>query len=94
LNDNKKKSKENLINASTDDQKSKTLDNDENSRNGKIDEDSKVEDVNNGNIEKSDSDMSSNKGDDDEDKTILSDDDMEEKKIHLKKLFLICNLEN
>lgn len=80
LNDNKKKSKENIINASTAEQSSKTLDNDENATNGIIDEDSKVEDVNNGNIEKSDSDESSKKGDDDEDKTILSDDDLEDEK--------------
>ena len=80
LNDNKKKSKENIINASTDEQKSKTLDIAENATNGKIDEDSKIEDFNNENLEKSDSDESSKKGDDDEDNTIISDDDLEERK--------------
>jgi hypothetical protein len=94
LNDNKKKSKENIINASTDEQKSKTLDIAINASNDKIDEDSKIEDFNNDNLEKSDSDESSKKGDDDEDNTIISDDDLEERKKNLIKLFLICNLEN
>jgi hypothetical protein len=80
LNDNKKKSKENIINASTDEQKSKTLDIAINASNDKIDEDSKIEDFNNDNLEKSDSDESSKKGDDDEDNTIISDDDLEERK--------------
>ena len=77
LNDTKKKAKDDMINATADALKAKTHENDENVQNGKIDEDSKIEDANHESIEKSDSDDSSKKEGDDEDNTVLGDDDLE-----------------
>ena len=74
------------MNATTDELKSKKLDNDENALNGKIEEENKIETVNNEVMEKSDSDDNSIKGDDDEENTVASDDEIEEKEKESNKI--------